>query len=302
MKKFLLKVLLFSVLIILIIVGTILFIPPKQGNYTYVQRIKMERLDTLPSPRMIIVGGSNVAFGFDCEAISDSLGVNVQNAAVHAGLGLRFMLLEVYKRTLPGDTIVIMPELSQFIDMFNGSTEALPDAVVYSGLDAVKSLNLSQAYNVIEGLPRFIYVNFRFNPNSTKFEYRSSNFNEYGDETAHWKEPRKRVTPYPPITEKISQSSIVELCDIIHKMERKGAHVIMLWPTQIESNYTYNRELISQIDSAMAHYGIHFNCPPNYFVNPDSLAFDTPYHMSYPAVSDNTSKFIQLFRYNPTKN
>src|SRR5678816_2773153 len=48
-----------------------------------------------PSPKIILVGGSNLAFGIDSKAIEDSLGLHVVNMGLYAKLGLKYMLAQV---------------------------------------------------------------------------------------------------------------------------------------------------------------------------------------------------------------
>src|SRR6266436_7071833 len=48
-----------------------------------------------PSPRIVFVGGSNLAFGLDSSEIERSLSYHPINMGLHIGLGLAFMLAEV---------------------------------------------------------------------------------------------------------------------------------------------------------------------------------------------------------------
>ncbi len=77
---------------------------------------KHEALETTAPPRIILVGGSNVAFGIDSEKMENELHLSVVNTGLHAGIGLPYMLNDVKPYLKEGDTIIIIPEYSQFFD------------------------------------------------------------------------------------------------------------------------------------------------------------------------------------------
>lgn len=65
-------------------------------------------------PRIIFVGGSNLAFGLDSQRIKDSLNINVINYGLHAGIGLKYMVDDISTYARKGDIIVFAPEYSHF--------------------------------------------------------------------------------------------------------------------------------------------------------------------------------------------
>src|SRR5215212_5179389 len=67
-----------------------------------------------PSPKIILVGGSNLAFGIDSHMLEDSLGVHVVNMGLYAKLGLRYMLAQVKPYIRKGDLVLVVPEYDQF--------------------------------------------------------------------------------------------------------------------------------------------------------------------------------------------
>ncbi len=304
MKKFLIKSACLLAVIFAIMsamaVFTVKYIPVNTDNYNYEHVIKMHRLDTLTSPRLIFIGGSNIAFGIDSRRISDSLHINVQNAAVHAGIGLRYMLDQVNRRLRPGDIVAVMPEYSQFDRMFNGDDEGtLSDVVIYGEGDGWEDLNYQQRLNVVLGFPAHLKGRRRIDLDRAMkkngYIYATRNFNEYGDEAAH------RVQKPKPIDKKVIKAeanpeNIREIAYKIRDMESKGARVILLWPTTIQSNYEANMPLLSDVTNTLGQYDIRFASQPDYLVQPDSLAYDTPYHMSGPAVEIVTDKIILLFK------
>lgn len=97
------------------------FAPPEPDSLLTAHVDKMERLRETPSPRVVVVGGSNVAYGIDSGRLEAALARPVVNLGVAGGLGLRFLLDEVGPWLGPGDLVVLSPEYAQFDrDYFGG--------------------------------------------------------------------------------------------------------------------------------------------------------------------------------------
>ncbi len=90
------------------------FIPVNSPNYlaSTIEKHNLLR-KTLP-PRIIFIGGSNIAFGLDSEMIQKKLHYPVINIGLYGHLGLKFMLNEVKPYIKAKDILVIIPEYEQF--------------------------------------------------------------------------------------------------------------------------------------------------------------------------------------------
>lgn len=196
MKEFILKILLFIGVFGFIIYFTVRLTPPFKDNYLYAQVYKNERLDTLATPRLVLIGGSNIAFGLDSKRIEDSLKINVQNMGLHGGIGLRFMIDDALPSLLKGDTVIIMQELSHLSSAYNGDPNELATVFYNSTTADWKVLNFDQFLNVLRGTPKYISYNWKHYretlkdknddvTDSLEWKYSSANFNKWGDEEAH---------------------------------------------------------------------------------------------------------------------
>lgn len=87
---------------------------PAEANYMAATVEKHLRLRSVPKPRVILVGGSNVAFGFASDQMVRALGRPVVNMGLAAGLGLEFMLREIESALGPGDLVVLSLEYEHF--------------------------------------------------------------------------------------------------------------------------------------------------------------------------------------------
>lgn len=110
----------------------IVLIPPVVQRSSFLAGAieKHKLLQMTPSPRLILVGGSNVAFGFDSDYLSSELKLPVINMGLHGGLGLRYALNEVAPYIRKNDLIVVAPEYPQFEDP-NGDLTLLQLISVY---------------------------------------------------------------------------------------------------------------------------------------------------------------------------
>lgn len=82
---------------------------------------KHRRLQNTPPPRVILVGGSNVSFGFAPDILEDALRRPVVNMGLAAALGIEFMLNEVRSSIAPGDIVILSFEY----DLFSGGRDQL---------------------------------------------------------------------------------------------------------------------------------------------------------------------------------
>ena len=121
MKKFVARVSLFIGILLLPVVLVVAFAiatPPVSkslsGSYLFAGKQKDFLLATVESPRIIFIGGSNLAFGTNSQMIKDSLGLNPVNTGLHASLGLKYMLDNTYRYIKKGDIVVVAPEYEHF--------------------------------------------------------------------------------------------------------------------------------------------------------------------------------------------
>ena len=116
MKKFWIKATIF-ILVLLIPVATLLGLLAWSGK-SYEQTyyaglsIQYDRLNSINEQKIVVVGGSNVAFGLDTELLERWTGKKVVNFGLYGSLGVKVMI-DLSKTNLNrGDIVVLTPELS----------------------------------------------------------------------------------------------------------------------------------------------------------------------------------------------
>lgn len=111
MKRFVWLIVLFALVQLGVLALLVLLsLPP--DNYHAAVLDKERLLKEAPSPRVVLVGGSGLAFGIDSATLTEALGgtYRVVNMGLHAGLGLDFMLNETLDGLRKGDVVVLSPE------------------------------------------------------------------------------------------------------------------------------------------------------------------------------------------------
>ena len=112
MKKLVLKIFcLFGIVSILCSLYCVIFffaIPPQ-----YIQSFqgalidKVERLESIEGPKIILAGNSNLAFGMDSRLLEEKTGMPVVNLGLHGGLGNDFQERIARLNVQQGDIVVI---------------------------------------------------------------------------------------------------------------------------------------------------------------------------------------------------
>src|SRR5690606_26128837 len=79
----------------------------------------------LSGNRVVLVGGSNLAFGIDSKAIEAAVGCPVVNMGMNGYFGVRFMLEEVAPRLRAGDVVVLAFEWDNYFKSVDGTSSNL---------------------------------------------------------------------------------------------------------------------------------------------------------------------------------
>ncbi len=159
---------------------------PTQYDGTFMGEFseKHERLKTVEGPRIILVGGSNLAFGVDSALLEEYTGLSVVNYGLYANLGTKVMLDMSAKYIGEGDIVVICPETNeQTYSLYYNADSILQayDSDPSMFLDA----KITNAGKLIGGLPAFAANKLKFHLSGTKPSsqdiYAKESFDEYGD-------------------------------------------------------------------------------------------------------------------------
>lgn len=297
MKKFLFKTLLFVLLVITIFVIGILLPPTQRGkqNWLFAKIHKDSLLRNITTPRIIFIGGSNVTLGLNSNLVKDSLGLYPINTAIHASLGLLYMIDEVLPYIRPGDIVVVSPEYSQFYgDLAYGSNE-LVRTVFDVDFSEITTIRKEQWMNIFKLIPK--YSLSKYNPweyfnNKEKPIYGRHSFNKYGDGDDHWHMKKKKVKTYETISEDFNYFVVDQLYDFNEKVNKKAATLFISFPGFQQSSFENSRNQIMKVDDELKKKGFTLLGSPQRYEISDSLFFDSPYHLIKEGVDYRTNLLI----------
>ena len=304
MKKFLIQALIFIGIMIAIIVLSLFLIPNKKilDNSLYANIDKHKRLDSLPSPKIVFVGGSNFAFGLDSKRVEDSLHLPVVNMGLHAGLGLEFTLNEVKNSIKKGDIIVVSPVyewIKEGNDLFYGETVLVAllfdvnrsDLQYVSMEQAIHLFPKTITYGVSKLFPKNLDV---MQGGADWYEkiFKRTAFNKYGDETLHWKYPKQTIkVGNGEDKSELSMKAIKYLRKYKLFVEKRGAKLYIVPPSLM--NYPANCSFANKLSDQLKRDNMQFAIEPDSCVMNDSLFFNTAYHLNKQGVYIYTKMLIE---------
>ena len=301
MKKFIFKFIYFSLPILsLIVLGLFLPATPRAStSLIFANKQKDELLQNTQSPRIIFIGGSNLSFGLNSQMIKDELDINPINTAIHADIGIRYMLENTIQYIREKDIIILAPEYHHFYRDYNFMSEELLRTVFDVNLSNIKLLNLQQLIGLIPYISKYSFSKIRpyeyFNIDEHGI-YSVNSFNEYGDTSAHWDLPKQEFYPYSMLSGKFNYSIIPHIVDFQKRINRKKAKLFITYPGYQDFSYINSIKQIEKIASEYKKYNLSILGNPERYKISNQMTFNTPYHLNKEGVDHRTRLFIADYK------
>ena len=145
---------------------------------------KYDRLNSVDEDKIVVVGGSSVAFGLDSELLERYTGMPVVNFGLYADLGTKMMLDLSLSGINEGDVVILAPELDrQTLSLFFNNDSAL--MALDDDFSMVRHLKVDDIFSCIGGVWRYAQDKRDRHLGNTEIAldavYRSEYFDEYGD-------------------------------------------------------------------------------------------------------------------------
>ena len=257
---------------------------------------KMRLVRETSSPKMIFIGGSNLAFGLDSAKIKQAVAMPVINMGVHAGFGLKFMLDQVTPYLKQGDIVVVVPEYQQFTnDLFNGDQTLFGLATCTNELSPLRTMSVTNLAN------SFLQANgaiFNYKPGHVHKPstgvYARTSFNRDGDVTAHLTLPNGSIAFNAPLNACVDQLSVKYLHDFVAGNTVRGVTTMVVYPCLKRDYYLRNIGAVESVAKALSENGVQVTSSPIDFVYDDNLFYDTIYHLNAKGRTLRTEKMIQI--------
>jgi len=278
---------------------------PVQFGDTFMGELKSkyERLKETSGKRIVLVGGSGVAFDCDSALMDDFFpSYEIVNFGMYAGLGTKAVMDLSENYIHEGDIVILSPEQSEqtFSDYFNGEYMWQAADGAFGMLRDLKSENFEA---MLGNFPRFALEKLNYVMKGQKPQtdsiYQKKSFNTYGD--IELDTCRENILPNGydvnqkvRFTEDVVQPEFMDyMNDWAKRLEKKGA---VVW-------YRYcpvNKLSVEDMDD-LASYDVFLRQKLDFPVigNPENSLmeaewfFDTNFHLNQPGKEVNT---VQLIR------
>jgi hypothetical protein len=264
--------------------------------YSLIDKNKL--LENTPSPRIIFIGGSNLSFGLNSQMIKDSLQLNPINTGIHAGIGLKYMLSNTENYIIKNDIIVVSPEYQQFYsDVANGEVELLSTIVDVSP-NSFKLLDYKQYYTLIQKIPAYLKTKWSGLINKSGKDtiigiYDRKAINSFGDIYVHWKFAKEKVTPFGKIEGKLNDDAFKSLNKFRDCVNSRKARLFITFPCYQDLSFKNQEIQIKEVERNLNKYRFILLSNPERYIIPDSLIYNTPYHLTKKGVDLRTSLLIE---------
>ena len=278
---------------------------PVQFGDTFMGELKSkyERLKETSGKRIVLVGGSGVAFDCDSALMDDFFpSYEIVNFGMYAGLGTKAVMDLSENYIHEGDIVILSPEQGEqtFSDYFNGEYMWQAADGAFGMLRDLKSENFEA---MLGNFPRFALEKLNYVMKGQKPQtdsiYQKKSFNTYGD--IELNTCRENILPNGydvnqkvRFTEDVVQPEFMDyMNDWAKRLEKKGA---VVW-------YRYcpvNKLSVEDMDD-LAAYDVFLRQKLDFPVigNPENSLmeaewfFDTNFHLNQPGKEVNT---VQLIR------
>lgn len=278
---------------------------PAQFGNTFMgeMKSKYERLKELQGKRIVLVGGSGVAFDCDSAMIDEMFpSYEVVNYGMYAGLGTKAVMDLSESYIHDGDIVILSPEQSEqtLSDYFNGEYMWQAADGAFGMLRNIKSENFE---TMLGNFPRFALEKLKYAVKRQKPQtdsvYQKKSFNIYGDVDLDVCQENILPNGYDinqkvRFTEDIVQPEFLEyINDWAKRLEKKGATVWYrycpvnkLAVEAAEDVVSYDEFLRQKLDFPI------IGNPENSLMEAEWF-FDTNFHLNHAGREMNT---VQLIR------
>jgi hypothetical protein len=296
MKRFFVKITVLCIPLIALLSFIALLFPLPENAYNLAIIDKHQILKNTESPRIVLAGGSNVAFGIDSAAIQDMFHIPVVNLGVNAGFGLGRILDDISPMLHRGDILLILPEYNHFTDIWNGGESAFNlifDARQYR-------LLFSSMYRLPGNYNEYLLTHLktviaRYTPPNPK-TYSRYGFNEYGDYVKHLGMENQPIVSAKKLGS-INASYLDHFFQFIDDFTARGITVVLSYPSYEEQSYRNSTALIQELDKTFrAKENLLVISRPESYCFPTRLFYDTTYHLNAEGRTRRTEQVLEDLR------
>lgn len=270
---------------------------PDGNDYAKASVLKHMALNRNVPRQIVLVGGSNLAFGVDSQVLQKATGCPIVNMGMNGYFGPKFMLSEVKPSLRPGDVVVIAWEYDNYYKAIEGTpddllmvTKANPNAFVYLDMSQIAGVIGRYPYVAQQKILRLMTdarailkpTHKAAGPSIEEIESLAG-FTKDGDLTSHlgiqWTEQREQgidLVNTPP-----NREIIPLMVDFVTEVEKRGTTVMVSFTPVIQDFYAKQRREIDRVSAELsANPKLKVPRQASDFVFPSNQHFDTVYHLN----------------------
>lgn len=309
-----------SVVVYGLVFGWLLHKPLTIGTIRDYFTVKLERAARIQSPKIVLLGGSNVRVGLSCKRIEQKTGVPCVNAGLLADVGIDLMVEKFSPLLGRGDVVYIPLAYEQYF-WSRRFVETQRDAAYLFSYDRATLLRMP--------LSRQMRALFRYDPPYLASavaenllaaagirrqaggdrQFGAHNLNAWGDDTGHTRErggdfaavlaAAPAVPPDPDTFHPQDYYYTQELLRFLDASRERGITVIGGLPQTVDE-FEIPEVVIGRLQALFRDHGQPFIVLPNRSQYPRDCFYDSLYHLNEECQRQHTDDLIpQLEPYLP---
>jgi len=300
MKKLFIKTLILCVLIFSSII-TLIVLPLPKNNPNLVNIDKHNLLANTRGQKIVLAGGSNLAFGIDSAKIERAMNMPVINMGFSANFGLPRIIADIEPELKSGDILIIAAEYIHFSDYWNGIGED-PCHLICSG-SFIKhkryKLLVSKNYSFPQNFIGYLYGHkFKriFAPSApdSPHTYTRDGFNKYGDYINHLSLESRPCKPAAKINITNTTNKYLHLYfNILKKIHKKGVTVLITYPSYEQESFDVSKDFIYYLDDEFRKNLTVISKPQDYRFEQEYIYDGVVYHLNKTGREIRTQRLIK---------
>ena len=273
--------------------------PQNKHMYNAALIDKVDRLETINEPKIVLIGNSNVAFGFESRMVEEKFNMPVVNMGMHAQLGNAFHEEMAKINVTPGDIYIVCH--TDYGDDDTIEDGVLAWSTIENHAELWKLLRVKDVPLMLRAYPTYLNRSLEtWSRNKGNRYYRESpysreSFNIYGDVEFDRECKWKQDGHVDEITPNISDVCISRLNSLDAYLEKRGAELVIAgYPIMVDGEPSEGfREQMEQFEQKLEE-----RCECNvisdyqdYFYD-RSYFYDTVYHLTNEGTVMRTEEWI----------
>lgn len=296
MKKFLIKLLLYIIIMTVCVLGSIVVLEPQfSTDYTASIVDKVERLESIQGPKLILVGNSNLALGMDSSILEKELGIPVVNMGLHGGLGNQFNYNVAKYNIAPGDIVVLS---NTHFDEGVVIDPPLAWITIENGEDYWRLIPKESWPDMLRAFPNYVVDTLSAfasrHAQSVRGLYSRSAFNAYGDNVVSREEGQMVFSEGLVTVPEITEAGVTQINDFNAFCQSQGAVCLLAGYPIAFGQYSPSEEAFQQLQEELENV---LECEiisdfTDYFFD-YTYFYDTQYHLTDAGVKLRTHQLAK---------